>query len=262
VAERPRLEAVLLDAGGTLVRLDFEWMAEVVRSLGVETDAARVRRAEIAGRRAYDASRGHPPGPGEPPPPLGATGDTRAYFGGTLLAAGVPAPLVDRALDRFLARQAAEGLWTRPMEGARRALDGLVALRLKLAVVSNSDGRAEFHLRECGVFEGVGFVVDSHRVAIEKPDPRIFAIALERLAVPAARALFVGDIRSVDVAGARAAGLQFVLIDPYGDYAAPGEPSIRGMDELPEWVARHFEVPAARAGEQLADPRVARRREP
>ena len=242
MAERPGLDAVLLDAGGTLVRLDFEWMAETVTALGAPVSAQALRRAEVEGRRRYDRSRGHAPAPGEPDPPLGAAGDVRAYFGGTLEAAGVPADVVVLAYDRFRERQAGPGLWTRPMEGARAALDGLAALGLRCAVVSNSDGRAETHLRDCDLLRGVEFVVDSHLVGIEKPDPRIFRIALDRLGVPAARALFVGDIRSVDEAGARAAGTHFVLLDPLGDYAGNGVQAIPGMERLAGWVRERFEV--------------------
>jgi len=82
-------------------------------------------------------------------------------------------------------------------------------------------------------------------VGIEKPDPRIFRIALDALRVAAERALYVGDIRCVDEAGARAAGMHFVLLDPYGDYGE-GVPSIAGIHELAAWIARTFAViPAA-----------------
>jgi putative hydrolase of the HAD superfamily len=242
VAERPGLDAVLLDAGGTLVRLDFEWMAETVSALGVRVSAKALRRAEVEGRRCYDRSRGQVPAPGEPAPPLGTRGDVRAYFGGTLEAAGIPADVVALAYERFRERQAGPGLWTRPMEGARAALDGLLALGVRCAVVSNSDGRAEMHLRDCDMLRGVEFVVDSHVVGIEKPDPRIVHLALDRLGVRAARALFVGDIRSVDEAGARAAGTHFVLLDPLGDYAADGVEAIPGMERLAGWVRERFDV--------------------
>jgi putative hydrolase of the HAD superfamily len=245
---------VVLDAGGTLVRLDFEWMAETLAQLGIETTAARIRKGEIAGRRAFDLSRGHPPGPDEPLPPLGTAGDTRAYFGGMLAAAGVPRERIDRALEVFFERQRAMGLWTRPMEHARESLAALSSLGLRLAVVSNSDGRAEQHLRDCGVLEGIEFVVDSHLVGIEKPDPAIFMIALERMGVGAREALYVGDIRSVDEAGALAAGLHFVLLDPDGDYAAPGSSAIRTIRELPAWVAGHFGLPRAGSAGTLSAP--------
>jgi len=233
----PALDAVVFDAGGTLVRLDFEWMAAALAEAGFATDAATLRRGEIEGRRRYDRSWRVPE---LATAPLGRRGDIRAYFGGTLEAAGVPAVSTAEMVDHFLAREKSSGLWSRPMEGARAALDGVAAMGLRRAVVSNSDGRAEGHLRQSNVRDGIEFVVDSQRVGVEKPDPEIFRIALRRLGVDAARALYVGDIRSVDEEGARAAGMPFVLVDPYGDYGAPGRPAIAGIGELPRWIAAHY----------------------
>ncbi|MGH7730513.1 MAG: HAD family hydrolase, partial [Candidatus Eiseniibacteriota bacterium] len=159
-----------------------------------------------------------------------------------LAAAGVPGPLRRPAVDRLLAREKASGLWSRPMEGARAALDALRSMGLRVAVVSNSDGRAERHLENAGMLAGIEFVVDSHLVGIEKPDPAIFAVALGRLGTPPERTLFVGDIRSVDEAGARGAGMPFVLLDPLGDYGDPETPRVAGMEALAAWVGRTFEV--------------------
>jgi putative hydrolase of the HAD superfamily len=133
------------------------------------------------------------------------------------------------------------------VEGARAALDGVAALGLRRAVVSNSDGRAERHLTDCGMREGLEFVVDSQIEGVEKPDPRIFRIALERLGIAASRSLYVGDIRSVDEVGARAAGMHFVLIDPYGDYGEDGGNAVATIAQLPEWVSGRFSAPGARA---------------
>src|SRR5258706_15822163 len=125
---RARLEAVLLDAGGTLIRLDFEWMAETVSALGTRVSAAGLRRGEVEGRRRYDRSRGDGLGPGAPRPPIATSAEIREYFTGTLEAAGVPAPLITPALERLEGRNRETGLWTRPMEGAPAALDELAAL--------------------------------------------------------------------------------------------------------------------------------------
>jgi len=72
-------------------------------------------------------------------------------------------------------------------------------------------------------------VIDSTEVGVEKPDPRIFQIALDRMGVSAADALYVGDLYEVDVVGARAAGLDVVLLDANGEHTGiqvaglPGE---------------------------------------
>jgi HAD superfamily hydrolase (TIGR01509 family) len=252
VRERPRLDAVLLDAGGTLVRLDFEWMSDMLATLGHAVDTAALRRAEVEGRRRYDASGGRPLAPDDPHPALGSAGDINAYFGGMLEAAGVPPGLLGAAGAAMHARQAEPvGLWARPVEGAAVTLTALRERGLRLAVVSNSDGRAEAHLVHAGVRGGLEFVVDSQIAGFEKPDPRLFRIALERMEVAAEHALYVGDIRSVDEAGALAAGLHVVIIDPYGDYVPPDAPSIPSIGALPDFIDSRFEVPSnvARAAE-------------
>jgi putative hydrolase of the HAD superfamily len=242
---RPALEAVLFDAGGTLVRLDFEWMSGCLAGLGIDADVAALRRAEVAGRRAYDARRGSGvSAPAAASADGAAEHDPDPYFSGMLQALGAGPATIAAALAAFRVRHLECGLWTRPVEGAREAVDALAAQGLALAVVSNSDGRAERHLADCGVREGLAFVVDSQVVGIEKPDPGIFRIALERLGVASTRALFVGDIVSLDVAGARAAGTHMVLIDPYGDYAPSGTAAIGSIAALPAWIHDQFILPA------------------
>jgi HAD superfamily hydrolase (TIGR01509 family) len=246
VNDRLSLEAVVFDAGGTLVRLDFEWIAIMLAELEVPVTVEALRQGEIHGRRLYDAVALEPRAlePGEAQPPIGTVAPIEAYWGGMLQAAGCPRDRLDTALERMAARQRSDAfLWAKPMEGAREAMDALLAMGLRLACVSNSDGRAEEHLVRFGLREGLEFVVDSHLVGIEKPDPRIFDIALEKLDVWPIRALYVGDIRSVDEHGSLSAGMQFVLLDPYGTYARRDTASITGIDRLPAFVSENFVTP-------------------
>jgi putative hydrolase of the HAD superfamily len=63
-------------------------------------------------------------------------------------------------------------------------------------------------------------VVDSCEVGVRKPDPAIFAIALERLGgLTPERAVFLDDAPG-NVAGAQAAGLQTILVDDVGEALA------------------------------------------
>jgi putative hydrolase of the HAD superfamily len=73
--------------------------------------------------------------------------------------------------------------------------------------------------------------VDSHLVGVEKPDPRIFQHALDKLGIPAEGTPFVGDRYDVDVMGAQAVGMLGVLYDPEGD-AFEGVKLIRRLDEI------------------------------
>jgi putative hydrolase of the HAD superfamily len=83
-------------------------------------------------------------------------------------------------------------------------------------------------------------VVDSAVVGVAKPDPAIFGIALDALGVPASRTvLYVGDSLRYDVAGAVAAGLQPVHLDPYGLCPLPsGHPHVRSLAELARTLER------------------------
>jgi len=251
---RPRLDAVLFDAGGTLVRIDYEWVSEMLEALGVRASVDQVRRAEVRGRRQYDAAATRPRAlaAGEPHPTLGSLAPVEAYWGGMLEPLGCRHPLLEEALERMHARQRPPSLlWSRLNEGAREAVAGARALGLRTACVSNSDGRAEHHLVECGVREGLEFVVDSQLVGVEKPDPRIFAIALDRLGVAPEHTLYVGDILSVDAAGAAAAGMPVVILDPFGDYVPAGQRSLPSIDRLPSYLETHFAMPGRTAGAPL-----------
>ena len=61
MADLPLLEAVVFDAGGTLVRIDFEWLSAMLAELGVAASVEGLRRAEVRGRRMYDLAARSPP---------------------------------------------------------------------------------------------------------------------------------------------------------------------------------------------------------
>ena len=104
---------------------------------------------------------------------------------------------------------------------------------MALAVVSNSDGRVRELLDAAGVLPYLDEVFDSHEIGFEKPDPRLFHHALERLQLKADRALYVGDLESIDVVGAQRAGLTPALVDP--DSAVTGKDFlvVSSVSELP-----------------------------
>ncbi|WP_041782484.1 HAD family hydrolase [Mycolicibacterium chubuense] len=102
--------------------------------------------------------------------------------------------------------------WT-PYADTATVLAGLHRRGIKTAVVSN----IAFDIRPA--FEALGTAGDvdefvlSFEVGAVKPDPAIFQAALDRLGVPAERALMVGDSDEAD-GGARALGCAFALVDP------------------------------------------------
>jgi putative hydrolase of the HAD superfamily len=76
------------------------------------------------------------------------------------------------------------------------------------------------------------YILDTQEVGFEKPDPRLFEIALEKSGADPASTIHVGDLYEVDVVGARAAGLRGVLLDERGLYEGADCPRVRSLDDL------------------------------
>ena len=98
-------------------------------------------------------------------------------------------------------------------EGVRPALTALRDMGLKLTIVSNANGTLCAHLARIGLDRFVDCVLDSHDEQVEKPDPRLFEIALARSGARRESTIHVGDLYNIDVVGARNAGLRAVLLD-------------------------------------------------
>ncbi len=125
--------------------------------------------------------------------------------------------------------------------------DALQVLRelgqtFRLGLVTNGPGDLQYDKLDVAGLKGCfGAVVVSREVGIAKPDPRIFAIALDRLGVSASDSVFVGDNPKTDIVGAHAAGIKAVWLNrdssPSPDGIVP-DATIASLDELPAEVVR------------------------
>jgi len=87
--------------------------------------------------------------------------------------------------------------------------------RFKLGLITNGPVRTQRpKIERFGLAQYMDVLIVSEEVGVAKPDPAIFMLALERLAVGPAEALFVGDSPEYDLRGAAAAGLPFVWMNP------------------------------------------------
>ena len=223
------IRAILFDAGNTLVFVDPLRVFRIVSELGLEPRSDAFDSAERHARLQLVASLSG-----------GAKGTEeqvwREYFLNLLRATGVPPHLELEANRRLKEAHAAENLWTHVAEETPAALGKLREMGYRLAVVSNADGRVESLLRDRGLADYFEFIIDSYVFGVEKPDPRIFRAAVERLSLTPEACLYVGDLYPVDVLGARAAGLQAVLLDPWDHFDLDVE-RIRSVAELPRRLA-------------------------
>lgn len=112
-------------------------------------------------------------------------------------------------------------------------LSKLEASGFRLGVISNFERWLEKVLVEVELGETFDVSVISGVEGIEKPDRRIYEIALERAGVDGSRAMHVGDSIKLDIEPATSVGLNVVLLDRAGRYPGADVPRISSLTELP-----------------------------
>jgi putative hydrolase of the HAD superfamily len=139
---------------------------------------------------------------------------------GTMLkCAGIPTSVFPKVVSKLWGEHVAYNFWSLVPEGFGAAMDRMRALGVRTAIVSNSEGMLDLLFDRLGVSKHIDVLVDSGKVGVEKPDPKIFDIALEKGRTTRERALHLGDSFATDVLGARAAKIRVALIDPHGHMA-------------------------------------------
>lgn len=91
-------------------------------------------------------------------------------------------------------------------------IDSAAARGVKVALISNWDDRLRPLLQELGLLKRFDTAIISGEEGVEKPDPRIFELAVNRLEIAAENAVMIGDSPSSDVAGAAAVGAAVIQI--------------------------------------------------
>lgn len=222
---------MFFDAGNTLLRINYAAIAARLAALGIRVTEEAVQRAEwharvrldgerFAGRRLSTETR--------------ATADR--YLQLVLDGVGVTdTPTVDAMTEWRHGYNRPVGIFNVLEPAAPRALAAARAAGLGTGVISNSNGTIASLLESLDLLPYLDFVLDSSVVGVEKPDPRIFGMALGGAGVGPTEAVFVGDLYSIDVLGARAAGLSAILLDPgscWGDRDCPTVPDVAAAVSL------------------------------
>jgi putative hydrolase of the HAD superfamily len=206
----PRPRALLLDAMGTLIHLRRplgETYAAAAGRHGIAVEAGAIDRLFPAIYRSA--------------PPLAFPGiggeelaEAEVQWWGERIeevlraAGGGAAP---DALRRELFGEFADpSLWFVHDE-VREWIERWYRRGLRMAVVSNFDSRLHGLLEGLGLKPWLEVVVVSSQAGAAKPSPQPYRLALEQLGVPPQQAWHIGD-SAEDVAGARAAGLQPILL--------------------------------------------------
>jgi putative hydrolase of the HAD superfamily len=200
--------AVFLDAGGVIVLPHRQLVADALGRAAIEIRPERVPHAHYAAVTQLDRN-----------PEMITSQD--AYFKAFATDLGVAPERVPDAIQALLVLadrdRSGEILWSEPAPGALAAMASLARAGVPVVIVSNSDGRGRQNLRDAGICEvgrDVTALIDSTVVGSSKPDPGIFRAALGAVGVDASAVVHVGDTLAADVAGALAAGITPIHVDP------------------------------------------------
>ncbi len=224
---RGRIQAVTLDAGGTLVRpwpsVGAVYAGEIRRlGLPVPDEALLERRFQDAwrARSGFDYSR-----------------QAWSSLVARVLSERVAPGEIPRVFERVWTRFMEADAW-RVYPDVVPCLAALRAMGVRLAVLSNWDERLHPVMRAVGLSDSFEFVLPSVEGPAPKPDVRLFRVAADRLSLPPGALLHVGDSWRDDVVGARAAGWVACWLcrdAPSGNRVTPE--TIRSLLELPSRVA-------------------------
>ena len=221
--ETIQAQAVTFDVGGTLIQ---PWpsvgaiYAEVAESHGFfGLDAERIEkqfRQALAEKAEFQHTR------------EGWFEAVKKSFGGLLSAADCAA-FFPSLYERF----GKAAVW-RIYEDVLPALDQLAERGFRLAAVSNWDARLRPLLRELSLMPFFEVASISSEVGFAKPSAILFEHTLRMLGLPAGAVVHVGDSFAEDVAGAKGAGLEAVLLQRTGNN---GRGSISRLTELSALLA-------------------------
>jgi putative hydrolase of the HAD superfamily len=199
------ISTLLFDLGGTLIHLSYPFFQTQFRSFGVElkeeeffnavaSSTVQLNNFVLNANSSTDAGR------------------LPVFFNFLLQQLHAPVDHERYILEVILPEHYRENLWRYVLPGTFELLQ-FFKEHHRLAMISNSDGRAEALTITYGLHPYFEFVIDSALVGIEKPDRRIFDLAFDRLNVPRTETAYIGDIYAIDVVGSKAAGMHSILLD-------------------------------------------------
>ncbi|MEK7477502.1 MAG: HAD-IA family hydrolase [Candidatus Coatesbacteria bacterium] len=230
------IQALTLDAGGTLFhpsRPAGLVYSEVASRWGCRVDPATVQERFAAAWKTWSRTD---PGRTTVATPEEERAWWKALVAEVFRGCGTFADF-DGFFDELFVAFASPDAWSLYPE-VKATLDRLHAAHVPLAIVSNWDPRLELLCDRLGLSGYFTVILASGRVGISKPDPRIFAEAVERLGVAAREAAHIGDSLRDDVHGALGAGLQAVWLRRSSEgMEGPPVPQAVGREPDPEDAA-------------------------
>lgn len=230
------VEIVFFDAGETILHPhpSFpELFAEVVAQQRPGTAVSARRVAEVQAELApHLVELAHESGVDRPSL---SPDDSRVFWSHLYRSFLARLGIEDEGLVAALYATFSDSSSYRLYDDALPALERLAGAGYRLGLISNFEAWLQEMLVELEVGHVFDVSVISGLAGVEKPDPVIYELALERARVAPARAVHVGDSPALDIEPARKVGMRAVLLDRWGRYPEHA-PRIASLKELPDLV--------------------------
>jgi putative hydrolase of the HAD superfamily len=233
---------LLFDAGGTIVYPDPNFLIRETRKRGIELTHNQLYEGYYKLIYSLDCQARNCPDHSFPAPwPKG-------YAYHLFETLNILCPDTEAVADIFWTYHLYErNLWAFTFDWVRKTLDQLAKQGYRMSVISNSDTRTEIVLRDVKLAHFFEHIFDSKLLGVDKPDPRIFEIVLDKLNLLPEDALYIGDIYYVDVLGANLAGLGGIHIDPLKLYRTWPGVHLTDIREMPDWLAQYTSLASTSA---------------
>lgn len=200
---------VWFDLGYTLVYMKREELyCQVIRAFGYERSMDEIKKAYHLTDKQFMR---------EYPGTLGQETNTFFpwYLGLLNHRLDVKIDIIEQIKHMQHVRQEVQPKW-HAFDHVHAFLTELKERGLRLGIISNWDHTARDVLQQTQLSPFFEQIIISSEVGVEKPDPQIFRIALDRAGVAAHQCLYVGDNYYDDVVGCAKVGMKALLINPYG----------------------------------------------
>ncbi len=226
---------LLLDAGGTLLFMDQDYLSRLADKQGVRVEAQRFYEQHyrlvhwfdtyVSTHRRFLSRLSEP------------------YSQILFRLVGLSEESAERAAQVAQVRHEQRNLWEFTFPWIVETLGQLKSAGYRMSIISNADGRVEQELRSLEMRDFFEKVYDSDVVGVQKPEPGIYELALNDLGLQPEEALFVGDMFYIDIWGASRVGIPGLHLDPLGLYDGWPGARIRDLRQLPGWLKEYAVAP-------------------
>lgn len=219
-----KINNIFFDAGSTIIYINMPFISKVLEKFDLYVSPEQLTQIEYKTRNLIDK-----------PNVISSSNDVsrwHVYFEYILQVAGLSdKDKLHKAISELKEYHDKNNIWNLLPPFIPPMLRRL-SKKYRLGIISNSDGSIDNLLERLGIRKYFSIIVDSYSVGYEKPNPKIFTIALEKAKASPQSSLYIGDLYYVDVVGAEKVGITCILIDPIDNHKDKGCLRIKSIEEL------------------------------